>query len=83
MEGKNVVEAMEYNTLANQEKIEALEAINLIKKKIDGNLKVRSCANGAKQRRFLKTDEVISSPTVSNEAFITSSVRQLQISILK
>ena len=74
MEGKKVVEAIEYDTLTKQEKIEALEAVNLIKEKRDGNLKGRSCANGANQRRFLNTDEDILSPTVSNEVFITTSI---------
>ena len=58
MEGKKVVEPVTYNSLTPKEKKEALEAINLIKEKRDGSLKGRSCANGAKQRRFLKSDEV-------------------------
>ena len=70
MEGKNVVTPIEYDTLSEQDKKEALEAVNLIKEKRDGSLKGRSCANGAKQRKFLKPDEVMSPPTVSNEAFL-------------
>ena len=74
MEGKKVVEPLTYNSLTKKEKKEALDAINLIKEKRDGSLKGRSCANGAKQRRFLKGDEVYSSPTVSNESLLTTSV---------
>ena len=74
MKGKKVIEPLTYSSLTPQEKREALEAINLIKEKRDGSLKGRSCANGAKQKRFLKSDEVFSSPTVSNEAFISTTV---------
>ena len=34
--------------LSSREKSEALEAVNLIKMKRDGNIKGRTCANGAK-----------------------------------
>ena len=74
MEGKKVIMPLVYSTLTKQEKREALEAINLIKEKRDGSLKGRSCANGSKQRRFLKSDEVYSSPTVSNEGFLATTV---------
>ena len=74
MKGKHVVEPITYISLSSKDKKEALEAINLIKEKRDGSIKGRSCTNGAKQRRFLKIDELYSSPTVSNEAFITTAV---------
>ena len=86
MKGKPVVCPILYSTLTPKEKKEALEAINLIKEKRDGSLKGRSCANGAKQRRFLKSDEYFSSPTVSNEAFLASSVidaKEKEISALR
>ena len=69
-----MVEPVTHNSLTPKEKKEALEAINLIKDKRDGSLKGRSCANGVEQRRFLKSDEVFSSPTVSNKAFIGTAV---------
>ena len=47
-----MVTPIEYDTLSEQDKKEALEAVNLIKEKRDGSLKGRSCANGAKQRNF-------------------------------
>ena len=37
-------------------------------------LKGRSCADGAKQRRFVGPDDVFSSPTVSNEDFLSTCV---------
>ena len=74
MEGKNVVVPIDYNKLSDEDKRKALEAVNLIKEKRDGDLKGRSCANGSKQRKFLKPDDQISSPTVSNEAFLTTCV---------
>ena len=74
MEGKRVVMPIEYKTLSTKQKKEALDAVNLIKEKRDGRLKGRSCANGAKQRRFLKPDEELASPTVSNEGFLSTCV---------
>ena len=44
--------------------------MNLIKKKRCGKIKGRTCANGSKQKRYLKHGESISSPTVSLEAII-------------
>ena len=62
MAGKKVICPIEYDTLTTKDKREALEAINLIKEKRDGSLKGRSYANGANQRRYLKSDEVCPSP---------------------
>ena len=53
-----------------EEKKRALEAVNLIKKKRCGKLKGRTCADGSKQKRYLKHGETISSPTVSLEAIV-------------
>ena len=74
MEGKNLVSPIKYNTLTKKDKEEALEVVNLIKEKRDGSLKGRSCANGANQRRFVGPDDVFSSPTVSNEDFLSTCV---------
>ena len=63
MEGKPVVQGIDPSTLSEQEKREALEAVNLIKEKRDGNLKGRLCINDAKQRKYIKDEENISSPT--------------------
>ena len=43
----------------------ALEAYHLIKEKIDGKIKERTCANGSRQRQFLKDREEVASPAVS------------------
>ena len=56
------------SVLTNEEKKRALEAVNLIKEKRTGKIKGRTCANGSKQKRYLKRGETISSPTVSLEA---------------
>ena len=37
--------------------------MNLIQKKQGGDLKGRICVNGSKQRKYLKEDESVSSPT--------------------
>ena len=48
--------------------------MNLIKEKINGNIKGRTCVNGSKQRRYIKEGEIISSPTASLESIITTLV---------
>ena len=60
--------------LTSQEKREALEAINLIKEKRCGKLKARTCANGARQRRFIKEGDDFSSPTASLEAILSTMI---------
>ena len=42
----------------------------MIKKKRCGKIKGRTCADGSKQKRYLKHGETISSPTVSLEAIL-------------
>ena len=45
-----------------EEEKQALEAVNLIKKKRCDKLKGRTCADGSKQKIYLKHGETISSP---------------------
>ena len=54
----------------NEEKKRALDAVNLIKKKRCGKIKGKTCADGSKQKYFLRHNESISSPTVSLEGII-------------
>ena len=72
--GKPVVEPMYVDGLTEEEKLKAMSAVAIIKEKRDGKIKGRICANGSKQRRYLAADDTVSSPTVSNEAIITSFV---------
>ena len=51
-----------------------MDAINLIKVKRDSSLKGRTCANGSQQKRYLKEDESISSPTLSVDALLLTLV---------
>ena len=62
------------STLSVEEKNKSLEAVNLIKKKRCGKIKGRTCANGNKQKRYLKHGGTISSQTVSLEAMIGTLV---------
>ena len=70
MPGKPVFGCIDAKSLTREEKRKALEAVNLIKKKRCGKIKGRTCANGSKQKRYLKHGETILSPTVSLEAII-------------
>ena len=50
MPGKKVVAEINPYVLSISEKQNMLDAVNLIKKKIDETIKGRTCANGSKQR---------------------------------
>jgi hypothetical protein len=70
--GKPVVDPVDPTTISHDEKRQALEAVNLIKEKRCGRIKGRTCANGSKQRQFLKEGESVASPTVSLEALLAT-----------
>ena len=60
------------STLTEVEKQKALPAVNLIKEKWNGVIKGRSCVDGSKQRKYLKQDESVASPTASLEYLLVS-----------
>ena len=60
------------NTLTDLEKRKALPAVNLIKEKYDDMLKGRSCVDGSRQRRYLKQDESVASPTAALESLLVT-----------
>jgi hypothetical protein len=74
VDGKPVFAPQDYSKMTNDEKLKTLEAVNLIKEKRDGTIKGRSCANGSKQRKYLKEGESVASPTVSTEANLSTLV---------
>ena len=65
MPEKKVVTAINPDTLSAEDKAKSLNAVNLIKQKLDGTIKGRTCADGSKQKRYLGKDESVVSPTVS------------------
>ena len=69
---KPVIRTISYDTLTNEDKRKALDAVNIIELKRDGRLKGRSCANGSKQRSYLSEYDLVASSTVSLEGIITS-----------
>ena len=69
--GKKVVKGVDPKTLTEEEKQQALDAVNLIKEKRTGEIKGRTCANGSKQCLYLKENKSVASPTVSLEGLIT------------
>ena len=70
--GKRVLRALDPDMMSSEEKKKALNAINLIKKKQDGTIKGKTCADGSKQHLYLKEYESVSSPTVFLEALFTT-----------
>ena len=69
---KRVVSPINASTLTYEDKKKALDAVNLIKKKISGQIKGRTCANGSKQRKYLGEDVSVASPTISLEALFAT-----------
>ena len=72
--GNPVVAPQDLSKLTAKDLEEALEAVNLIKEKRNGELKGRTCANGAKQCKYLKDGENISSPTASLEGILATLI---------
>ena len=74
MEGKPVVEPVNVKDTSPEQRKKALEAVALIKLKRSGDIKSRVCANGKKQKWYLKGDEDFSSPTAMLESIILTLV---------
>ena len=58
--------------MRDEDKTKTLEAVNLIAQKRCGKIKGRTCANGARQRRFVNDDDSFASPAASLEAILTT-----------
>ena len=70
--GKPMVVPLNPDELTDSETRQALEAMNLINKKIYGIIKGITYANGRRQKIFLKEGESVASPTIYIEGlFIT------------
>ena len=70
--GNVVVIPIDASTLTDIEKKKALPDVNLIKETWNGVIKGRSCVDRSKQRRYLKQDESVASPTASLESSIAT-----------
>ena len=72
MPGNPVVVPTDSNSLTITEKRKDLRAVNLTKKKWNGSIKGRSFVDSRKQRRHLKQDESMSSPTAALESLLVT-----------
>jgi hypothetical protein len=72
MEGKPVIEPIHPSNFTAHEIERAMEAVNLIKQKCCGKIKMRSCANGSNQWKFAAEDDNFSSPTVQLKSLFLS-----------
>ena len=70
--GKPVVIPTDVKSLTALERKKALRAVNLIKEKRSGDIKGRTCVNGSGQRKYLKQDESVASPTAALESLIVT-----------
>ena len=67
-----MIEPIAMEDLTPEELCAAMEAVSLIKEKRSGVVKGRTCANGSKQKRYLRPDDNIALPTASTEAIIAT-----------
>ena len=76
MLGKLVFSTVDSKALTSKERWRALKVVNVIKQKRCGKIKGCTCADGSKEKKFLKEREreSISSLTVSTEALMTTLV---------
>ena len=73
MPGRPVIEPVNYEDLTDEDKEKrTLEAVTVVKQKRCGKIKGRTCADGSKQRRYLKEFESVASPTLSMDGLIGS-----------
>ena len=74
---KDTFTPVETTTLSPEQKKSALRSLMFVKKKRDGKIKGRACADGRKQRDLYAKEDT-SSPTVSIEAVLLTSVIDAQ-----
>ena len=72
--GKPVVAPFNSGGLTPLDRNKTLEAVNLIKDKRCGNIKVSACVNDSKQIKYLKPYERVYSSTCSTEALMATLV---------
>jgi len=70
LDDMQVVVRVAHDKLTDEQKRNALNAVNLIKEKRCGKIKGRTCANGSTQRAYVPREEA-SSPTLSLEALLS------------
>ena len=73
MDAMEALSGVEPESLTAEQKQKSLRAVNLIKLKKSGNLKVRVCDNGAPYRKFVPREEA-KSLTINLEGFLASMV---------
>ena len=60
MPGRPLIEAVNFTDLSEKDKkTRTLEAVTVVKQKRCGKIKGRTCADGSKQRRYLKEFESV------------------------
>ena len=67
----DTVEVIDPDSISKKQKDGALELLTMVKKKRCGKVKGRACANGKKQRSYIKKEDV-TSPTVSLDSLLLS-----------
>ena len=76
LHNKKVFEPIKHSDLTVKNKLNALNAITLIKVKRDGVIMGRNCADGSKKKIYTSKEET-SSPTVALESLLLTFVLML------
>ena len=72
--GNPVIVPIDIESLTEEDKRLSLEVVNLIKVKRCGKINGRTCANGSRQRHFVKAEDNFASPMASLESILTTLI---------
>ena len=73
MEDIEILSGVNPESLTAEQKRKALRAVNIIKLKSSGKLKIGMCANGAPHRKFVPREEA-NLPTITLEGILVTMV---------
>ena len=60
--------------MTQSEKEKALESLIFLVEKKDGKIKARHCANGSKQRQWIRSDEAASPTVMTKSVLLTAAI---------
>ena len=77
--GNQVIVPIDIESLTEEDKRKSLEAVNLIKVKRCGKIKGRTCANGSRQKHFVKAEDNFTSSTALLEYILTTLIIEAHV----
>ena len=70
---------MDANALTDEEKQKAISSLMFLTEKQCGTVKARECANGSKQREYIKKEDAASSIVCLDSIFITGVIEAKEL----